>query len=233
LSIGKKHPYFSNAKSTKLQRTNLKQPTNFEVILKKVTLLLVFIYIVTANTFSGKPLPSNPISDDKIITSGQVLIYDDSDSLNAESPVIIHSENESKKEAVLYISEGAVVYNIEAFSNVEIKKEIKKKNSITSAKAVKKPKIEKKRIPNFKEQIPQEYYHSSQNSGSLSQNQKEKVVFTANNSQLIIKALLSLTKTNTGKLHFVIKQNFIYSDPYIITSHFSGKYMVRPPTSML
>lgn len=216
-----------------MQRTNLKQPTNFEVILKKVTLLLVFIYIVTANTFSGKPLPLNRNSDDKIIKSEQVIIYGDSDSLKAETPVRIYPEDETKKEAVLYISEGVVVYNIEAFSNVEIKKEIKKKNSITSAQAVKKPKIEKKRIPNFKEQIPREYYNSSQNSGSLSRNQKEKVVFTANNSQLIIKALIPLTKTNTGKLHFVIKQNFIYSDPYIITSHFSGKYMVRPPTSIL
>lgn len=223
---------FSGIKITDLQKTNFKQLTNNEAILKKVTSFLVFISLFLAIHLSGKIYSSDCDDNSRITLSGEVIISDTRDSLNLDETTK-DSKNNAEQKAVVYISDGTTVYNAEAFSNAEIKTEKKKKKSFSQKTIVKKRTVVKNQIPHFKDGMPREYYHSSPSSGSLSLDQKEKIVFTASNSQLLLKALISEVHKTVGKLHFVIRQNFIYSDPYIITCHFSGKYMVRPPTFSL
>lgn len=135
-------------------------------------------------------------------------------------------------EADVFIIDGALIYNVNAFSNAKITK-LEKKATSKKLNKLKRKALATQRIavPNKKLAVTA-CYTSKPNSENFSQNEKHKIVISPSRSQTIVKAIVPGYKSLNKNLCFLIKQNFQYINPLIKVYYFSGKHSVRPPTSM-
>lgn len=199
------------------------------VILKKITPFLLFIFILLAFPQLVKSNILENGDDSKIIVSGDVTIFESVD-LRDENNIGKDSKEIAKQKAVIVISEGASITNIDAFKNAKVLKLEKTK----SPRKLAKKKIHTQRTlaktKNIKSKTAATIYNSKKNSGLFSQSQKEQIIFSP--IQPFSKAIVSIVAKKTNrKLHFSVIQNFRYTDPSIRVCYLLGKHSVRPPTS--
>ncbi|WP_185146880.1 hypothetical protein [Chryseobacterium echinoideorum] len=215
-----------------MQKTNFKLLSVSGVIFFKMTSFFALVCVFFANPIYGKISTSESNDDSKIILSGEAIVFGSGDFVNIERVQSEDLKEIETEKAQIFISDNATVYNIEAFSNVEIKTIKKNKRSSTQKKTVKKVVTNKASIPYVQKEPLRAYYYSTHHPDSISQNQKEKIVFTTGNCQYLIKVIVSLVKTTDKTLYFEVRQNFSYSNPIIKVCHLSGKHSVRPPTRL-
>lgn len=215
-----------------MQKTNFKLLSVSGVIFFKMTSFFALVCVFFANPIYGKISTSESNDDSKIIVSGEAIVFGSGDFVNIERVQSEDLKEIETEKAQIFISDNATVYNIEAFSNVEIKTIKKNKRSSTQKKTVKKVVTNKASIPSVQKEPLRAYYISTHQSDLISQNQKEKIVFTTGSSQYLIKIIISLIKRSERRLHIITEQVFSYSDPSIRFCYFSGKHSVRPPTHL-
>ena len=226
--------YFFNTKITHLQKPNLKLFSVSGVIFFKMASFFAFVCLFIATPMSGKISMSESNEDPKIIVSGEAIVFDSGDLVNIEKTYSEDLKEIATQKAQIFISDDATVYNIEAFSNAEIKTKTirKKKISLIQKKDNKKIATGKTSNPYLQNKLLLKYYNSIDHSESIFQNQKEKIVFTTGSSQYLIKIIISLIKRSERRLYLITGQVFSYSDPSIRLCYFSGKHSVRPPTHL-
>lgn len=216
-------------KITDLQKTPFKSADVSYVILKKITSSLLLTFLLSAFPLFAKSNIYGNEDNSKIIISGDVSIFESEDLLNDKN-LNKDSKEIAKQQAVIFVSEGVSIYNIEAFNKVVIRKLEKVKKSSNQKKVSKKVSIVHTKTRDIKTETHRTYYNSTQNSESFSQNQKEKIVFSQNTNQSFSKSIFLIIKKTDRRLHFVATQNYTYKEPIIRNCHFSGKYSIRPPT---
>ncbi len=218
-------------KITDLQKIHFKPVDPTDAILKKITSSLLFVSLLLSLPLFAKNTFTNE-DNAKIIISGDANVFDSRYTVNDKVPGI-DSKKIEKQNAVIFVSEDAIISDINAFSNVEIIKvdKAKKTKKFNPKKTLKKPAIVMTKIQVINNKSNNSFYHSTQESGQFSQNQSGKIVFLTNSNQHFSKAIVSSQiKTANRKLYFSVKQIFTYVTPNIRISHFSGRYSIRPPT---
>jgi len=215
-----------------LQKTNFKLLSVSGVIFFKMTSFFALVCLFFANPIYGKISNSESNDDSEIIISGEAIVFGSGDFVETEKTHSEDSQKSTTQKAQIFISDNATVYNIEALSNAEIKTIKKNKKSSTQKKVVKKPVTNKSSIAYVQKEPLRAYYNSTHHSDLISQNQKEKIVFTTGSSQYLIKIIISLIKRSERRLYVITGQVFSYSDPSIKLCYFSGKHSVRPPTHL-
>lgn len=221
-----------NTKITHLQKPNLKLFSVSGVISFKMTSFFALVCLFFANPVFGKTSTSESNDDSKIIISDEAIVYGSENLENFEKKQSKDLKEISTQKAQIFISDDVTVYNIEAFSNAEIKTIKKKKKSFIQKKVVKKIAVCKVTTPYVNNKPFHTYYTSTHHPDSVSQNQKENIVFTTGSSQYLIKIIISLIKRSERRLYVITGQVFSYSDPSIRLCYFSGKHSVRPPTHL-
>lgn len=215
-----------------MQKTNFKLLSVSGVIFFKMTSFFALVCLFFANPIYGKISNSESNDDSEIIISGEAIVFGSGDFVETEKTHSEDSQKSTTQKAQIFISDNATVYNIEALSNAEIKTIKKNKKSSTQKKVVKKPVTNKSSIAYVQKEPLRAYYNSTHHSDLISQNQKEKIVFTTGSSQYLIKIIISLIKRSERRLYVITGQVFSYSDPSIKLCYFSGKHSVRPPTHL-
>lgn len=215
-----------------MQKTNFKLLSVSGVIFFKMTSFFTLVCLFFANPIYGKISTSESNDDSEIIISGEAIVFGSGDFVNIERVQSEDLKEIETEKAQIFISDDATVYNIEALSNVEIKTIKKNKRSSAQKKVVKKPVTNKASIAYIQREPLRAYYNSTYHSDLISQNQKEKIVFTTGSSQYLIKIIISLIKRSERRLYVITGQVFSYSDPSIKLCYFSGKHSVRPPTHL-
>lgn len=215
-----------------MQKTNFKLLSVSGVIFFKMTSFFALVCLFFANPIYGKISTSESNDDSEIIISGEAIVFGSGDFVNIERVQSEDLKEIKTEKAQIFISDNAIVYNIEALSNAEIKTIKKNKRSSTQKKVVKKPVTNKVSIAYVQKEPLRAYYNSTHHSDLISQNQKENIVFTTGNSQYLIKIIISLIKRSERRLYVITGQVFSYSDPSIKLCYFSGKHSVRPPTHL-
>ena len=213
-----------------MQKTLFRPDDVTNVILKKITSSLLFIFLlITFPSF----VKSNTLGNEdnsKIIVSGDVTIFESEDLLN-DKTLYKDSKKIAEQQAVIFVSEGVLVYHVEAFNNAKVIKLEKTKNLGKQAKkkTFKITNFAKAQAKEIKNKPKPAYYHSKKNSDVFSKSSKKEILFSPNNSQSF-STIISVAKITNKKLQPFFKQNFSYTNPNIKACHFSGKYSIRPPT---
>lgn len=199
------------------------------VILKKITSSLVLLFLLFAFPLFAKSNSFGNEDNSNILISGDATIFESGDVLNDKIPNK-DSEEIAKQEAVIFVSEGVSIYNIEAFKNAKVIKleKTNKPRKLAKKKIYTKATFAKTQIRDVKTKST--YYHSTKNSDIFSQSSKKKILFSPNSGQSF-STIVPVIKVVNRKLHPFLNQNFTYTNPSIKVCYFSGKYSVRPPTS--
>ncbi|GGP06676.1 hypothetical protein GCM10010992_27540 [Cloacibacterium rupense] len=198
----------------------------------KMAKSITFLWAICFSfTLSAKIKEINSKTTTVISMTGGVIIFE-SDDLKIIGKVGVNENSSESKKAVVFISEGAVIYNGDSISNVSIvelekaKKFTPKAKKRTSNKTI----VSK---PKYKSQNTLEtdvYYTSQKSSEKFSQKLKDRVVVSPCRVQTSAKALASCVSLTTNLLSLSKSQDAIYTNPSVKTHYFSGKYSTRPPT---
>lgn len=214
-----------------MQKTPFKPVDVPYVILKKITSSLVLLFLLFTFPLFAKSNSFGNEDNSNIIISGDATIFESEDSLNDKIPNR-DSEEIAKQEAVIFVSEGVSIYNIEAFKNAKVinLEKTNKPRKLAKKKIDKKATFAKIQIKDIKIKPESTYYHSTKNSDVFSQSSKKEIFFSPNSGQSF-SAIVHVIKLVNRKLHPFSKQSFTYTNPSIRVCYFSGKHSVRPPNS--
>lgn len=215
-----------------MQKTNFKLLSVSGAIFFKMTSFFAFVCLFFANPIYGKISTSESNDDSEIIISGEAIVYELRDLVDIEKTHSKDSKEIATQKAQIFIFDDAIVYNIEAFGNAEIRKIVEEKKPSIQKKTIQKIATGKASNPYVQNKLLLKYYNSIDHSDSISQNQNEKIVFTTGTNQYLIKIIISLIKKSERRLYLITGQVFSYSDPSIRLCYFSGKHSVRPPTQL-
>lgn len=197
-------------------------------ITKSVTLLFAIIFSLT---ISAKIKDVTSKTSSYIYITGDVIVFEPDDLKKTEKVEVTENSSESQKVEV-FISEGAVIYNSDALSNVTIV-ELEKVKKVTQKikKQVSKKAIATKPKHKSQNQLSADVYHTSQQSTEkYSQNLKDRLVVSTYRIQTSAKTITSSATLITNLLYLSENQEVIYTNPSFKTHYFSGKHSVRPPT---
>lgn len=207
-----------------------------EVILKKITSLLMVVFLLSALPLFSK---TKKILDDKnklseISVTSNAIVYNSDESENPKKAAKDeNSDHTPTPKGVITIINDVEVFNIEGFTNAKIIKveKAKRKSSVAKKRFVKNNAVAKPKIKVAKISIQSTYNNSKENSAAFSQNSTDKIAFSTSSRVEISKAIIYLSQISRNTYRSGGNQKTIYINPVILSCHFSGDHSIRPPTS--